>query len=231
MRASSGSFASSLTGARRDVRQAGAARAPAQLLELACPSTSSASRRPLPPMRRRDRQRLAARAAHASTTRPPGGGATSSATSWLPSSSTSNRPSRNADRPNAFTRVSRIKPGRRQRRRPRDHVLLGQRARQRLAGDLDGVHPHRHRRALVHRRAQPPAPRRPEIVDQPLDQPGRVRQPHRLALEPGARAQARVLVGDAAEIDARAEAAARAAGPAARARRSAASTGMPSRSS
>ena len=48
--------------------------------------------------------------AQASTTRPPGGGATSSATSWLPSSITSNIPSRNADRPKAFTRVSSTRP-------------------------------------------------------------------------------------------------------------------------
>ena len=48
--------------------------------------------------------------AQASSTRPPGGGATSSATSWLPSSITSNSPSRNAESPNALTRVSNVNP-------------------------------------------------------------------------------------------------------------------------
>ncbi len=74
------------------------------------PSTSSASRRPLPPIAAAIASVLPPAPAHASATRPPGGGATSSATSWLPSSMTSNRPSRNADRPNALTRVSRTSP-------------------------------------------------------------------------------------------------------------------------
>jgi len=48
--------------------------------------------------------------AQASTTRPRGGGATASATSWLPSSITSNQPSRKAGRPKALTRVSKTSP-------------------------------------------------------------------------------------------------------------------------
>ena len=74
------------------------------------PSVSSARTRPCPPAappapascRPRPRRRPApARPAAA----PP-----ASATSWLPSSITSNSPSRNADSPNALTRVSNISP-------------------------------------------------------------------------------------------------------------------------
>ena len=42
---------------------------------------------------------------------------------------------------------------------------------------------------------------RPEVVGQALEQPGRIRQPHRLALETGARPQPGVLVDDAAELE------------------------------
>ena len=64
-----------------------------------CPSSSAASASVLPPA-----------PAHASTTFPRGGGATASATSWLPSSITSRRPSWNAGKPKAFTRVSSTRP-------------------------------------------------------------------------------------------------------------------------
>ena len=71
---------------------------------------SSASTLPLPASAAPIASVLPPAPAHASATRPPGGGATSSATSWLPSSITSNSPSLNADSPNALTRVSNTRP-------------------------------------------------------------------------------------------------------------------------
>jgi len=92
-------------------------------------------------------------------------------------------------------------PDRRQRRRPRGDVLLGELRDQRVAPDPRGVHAHRHRRALVHRLGQRGRLRRPVVIDPRLQQPGRVRQPGRLAIQAGPPGQARVLRDRARKID------------------------------
>ena len=74
------------------------------------PDVSSASSRPPPPSCAASASVLPPAPAQASATRPRGGGATASATSWLPSSITSNSPSWNEGSPKALTRVSKISP-------------------------------------------------------------------------------------------------------------------------